>query len=187
MLTDTEASRSTVADRGNTDQRAGMPTVASAKPQEENPMLAMIRAMATFDPHHLVAGMQKWLPQPAVAGFDIAGWTEMQEKNTAALQTAMRQTQAVLNGSANRQLEIMREWLGAAVRATEDTLRADNVFDATAKQVEFAFSTMGHVTLQRIEELKTTAEKIREISNQLGLRCTDAIAEMKKLTSAPGV
>jgi hypothetical protein len=162
-----------------------MSTITSAKPQDDNPMLAMIRAMATFDPHHLVEAMQKWLPQSAVPGVDIAGWTAMQEKNMAALQAASRQTQAVLSDSANRQLEIVREWIGTAVRATEDTSRAGNPYDATAKQVEFAFSTMGDVTLQGIEALKATAEKLREISNQLGSRCADAIAEMKKMAPTP--
>jgi hypothetical protein len=167
-----------------------MPTIPSAntpsaKPQDENPMLDMIRAIATFDPHRLVEAMQKRLPKSMFPGFDMAGWTAMQEKNMAALQAASRQTQAALSDSAKRQLDIMRECIGTAVRATEDASRASDPYDATAKEVESAFSTIGNVPLRGIEALKVTAEKLKEISNQLGRRCVDSIAEMKKMAPAP--
>ena len=161
-----------------------MATVTLAKSQNENPMLAMIRAIATFDPHRLVEAMQQWLPQSMFPGVDMAGWTAMQEKNMAALQAASRQTQAALSDGASRQLDLMRECIGSAVRATEDVSRAGDPYDATAKEVEFAVSTMGNVTLRGIDALKVTAEKLREISNQLGQRCVDAIAETKKLAPA---
>ncbi len=154
----------------------------SAPATSENPMLDLIKTLAIFDPHHMVAAMQKLFPfAAAMPGLDAARLTEIQEMNVAAIVDASTNVQKIVSNTATQEWQMLQECVSETFRSLQQMSHLGEPAGAGADQTDMVVQIIGRLSKETIELMTKNSEQMMAVLKDMTWRYVEALNEVTQM------
>src|SRR5450755_1420466 len=120
----------------------------------ESPALELTKAIALFDPLHIMRDLQQLFPFSAISGVDLVRLTEIQEKSLASLKAAVDLEREFVFSTGKREYEMLNACFNDIMDAMKQMSMARDPVEASTKQTEVAVQIVDRLSQETVQVLQ---------------------------------